>query len=57
MDKGDILAITKKWMEVLKDIPERYALTETELRSLEFARELFIKELAQLEADVKYKGV
>lgn len=56
MDKGDTITVTKKFMEVLKDIPERYALTETEIRSLEFARELYIKELAQLETDVNYKG-
>ena len=57
MDKLDTIIVTKKMMEVLKDMPQRFACTESEIRACEFGVELYKKELAQLNADANYKGV
>lgn len=56
MDKGDTVSITKKFKEVLADLPKRFTFTETEKNAIEFAIELYDKELAQLNTDTNYKG-
>ena len=57
MDKGSTIQITAKFRQILKDLPERFTFTDTEVRAIEFADELYKKELKLLQTDPNYKGV
>ena len=57
MDKGDTIKITAKFKAALKDLPDRFNLTDTEKNAVEFAVELYNRELAQLQTDADYKEV